>query len=291
MVSKRHTMAHGKSIELFLVNGTADSLITAELSNWNGRAIKIPRIEVASCNRDDLAQVGVYFLFSKDDKDADSVYIGESENVKERLIQHIQNEIIEWHTAVIFTGRNLNKALIRYLENRLVLIARDCGRYNVLTKNTYATTIKESEIAIMEEFIDNVKVLINTLGFKVLESIKQPNNSLNKGTQDDESLELAIGDIKAYGNVSPEGFVVYKGSSVNKETKQSLSKTYKTLRTKLIDTKKIVDFQVTEDILFTSSSAAAATLLGYPASGPKCWKNSKGLSLKEIEAKQIDDYT
>ena len=35
-------MAYGKAIELFLVNGTADSLITAELSNWNGKAIKIP---------------------------------------------------------------------------------------------------------------------------------------------------------------------------------------------------------------------------------------------------------
>jgi hypothetical protein len=33
-------MAYGKAIELFLVNGTADSLITAELLNWNGKAIK-----------------------------------------------------------------------------------------------------------------------------------------------------------------------------------------------------------------------------------------------------------
>ena len=49
-------MAYGKSIELFLVNGTADSLITAELSNWNGKAIKIPRIEVSACNRDDIKQ-------------------------------------------------------------------------------------------------------------------------------------------------------------------------------------------------------------------------------------------
>ena len=47
-------MAYGKSIELFLVNGTADSLITAELSNWNGKAVKIPRIEVSTCNRDDI---------------------------------------------------------------------------------------------------------------------------------------------------------------------------------------------------------------------------------------------
>ena len=65
-------MAYGKSIELFLVNGTEDSLIIAELSNWNGKAIKIPRIEVASCNRDDITQAGVYFLFCK-----------EAENVKE----------------------------------------------------------------------------------------------------------------------------------------------------------------------------------------------------------------
>ena len=39
-------MAYGKAIELFLVNGTAESLITAELSNWNGKAIKIPRTEL-----------------------------------------------------------------------------------------------------------------------------------------------------------------------------------------------------------------------------------------------------
>ena len=39
-------MEYGRAIELFLVNGTADSLITAELSNWNGKAIKIPRTEV-----------------------------------------------------------------------------------------------------------------------------------------------------------------------------------------------------------------------------------------------------
>lgn len=45
---------HGKSIELFRVNGTADSIVTAELSNWNGKAIKIPRIEVADCNRKDI---------------------------------------------------------------------------------------------------------------------------------------------------------------------------------------------------------------------------------------------
>ncbi|MDO4989931.1 MAG: hypothetical protein Q4E45_05440 [Eubacteriales bacterium] len=72
-------MAYGKAIELFLVNGTADSLVTAELSNWNGKAIKIPRTEVAACTRDDIKGVGVYFLICQEDDGTDSVYIGEAE--------------------------------------------------------------------------------------------------------------------------------------------------------------------------------------------------------------------
>lgn len=42
-------MAYGKAIELFLVDGDANGLITAELSNWNGKAIKIPRTDVKDC--------------------------------------------------------------------------------------------------------------------------------------------------------------------------------------------------------------------------------------------------
>ena len=59
-------MIYGKAIELFLVNGTAESLITAELSNWNGKAIKIPRTEVNTCNREDIKGVGVYFLICQE---------------------------------------------------------------------------------------------------------------------------------------------------------------------------------------------------------------------------------
>lgn len=129
--------------------------ITAELSNWNGKALKIPRIEMASCSRDDITQASVYFLFCKEDDGSDSVYIGEAENVKERLVQHLRDyqsekEKYYWNAAVIFIGRDLNKALIRYLENRFVEIARACNRYAILTKNIYRNTVmKESQIAVM----------------------------------------------------------------------------------------------------------------------------------------------
>ena len=76
-------------------------------------------------HRDDITQAGVYFLFCKEDDSSESVYIGEAENVKERLVQHLRDyqsekEMYYWNTAVIFIGRDLNKALIRYLENRFV---------------------------------------------------------------------------------------------------------------------------------------------------------------------------
>ena len=87
----KKNMAYGKAIELFLVNGTADSLVTAELSNWNGKAIKIPRTEVHDCDREDMKGAGVYFLFCQEEDGDASVYIGEAENVLERLNQHLRD--------------------------------------------------------------------------------------------------------------------------------------------------------------------------------------------------------
>ena len=60
-------MSYGKTIELFFVNGTSDGIITAELSNWNGKAIKIPRTEIQSSEREDIRGAGIYFLLCKDE--------------------------------------------------------------------------------------------------------------------------------------------------------------------------------------------------------------------------------
>lgn len=287
-------MAYGKSIELFLVNGSADSLIIAELSNWNGKVIKIPRIEAASCNRDDITQAGVYFLFCKEEDGSDSVYIGEAENVKERLVQHLRDyqsekEKYYWTTAVIFVGRDLNKALIRYLENRFVDIARASKRYTVLTKNTYKNTVmKESQIAVMEEFVDNVKILINALGYKVLEPFVH--TEANSSKVDDELLYLSTGAASASGKVTTEGFVVFEGAILNEKTStKSLSAGMQRLRQKIMDSNKVQNFKTTEDILFSSSSAAADCILGYSVSGPQTWKSKDGRTLKEIENSETTD--
>lgn len=281
-------MGYGKTIELFLANGTADSLIIAELSNWNGKAIKIPRIEVVDCKRDDIKEPGIYFLFCKEEDNTDSVYIGESENVKERLIQHIRDYSAEkekyyWTTAVIFIGRDLNKAHIRYLEDRLVAEARSSKRYVVLTKNTYSNTVlKESQMATMNEFIDNIKILVNALGYKVLEPMVINDSA---STTDDEKLYMSTGTAKAEGFVTTEGFVLLAGASINERvSEKSLGKGAIALRKKIVESGKVKDWVTTEDILFSSSSAAADFVTGYSVSGPMTWKNVNGISLKEIES-------
>ena len=275
---------YGKSIELFLVNGTADSLITAELSNWNGKAIKIPRAEVSSCDRDDIKGVGVYFLFCKEEDGGDSVYIGEAENVLDRLKQHLRDfqsdkEDYYWSTAVAFVGSALNKALIRYLEDRLVKIARECGRYKILTKNTYSKTVlKESQIASMEEFTDNINILIATLGYNVLTAIPH--------AADDTKYIFCKGSgADAKGFISPGGITVLKGSKVSDGTVPSFEtrgKSYFRLRQQLENDGTIIDRVFQRDYEFNAPSAASAVVMGHTSNGNVDWKDENGVKLKDM---------
>ena len=275
---------HGKTIELFLVNGTAESIITAELSNWNGKAIKLPRTEVSGCSREDIAGVGVYFLLCQEDDGTDSVYIGEAENVHERLLQHMRdyqsgNEKYYWNTVVIFVGRDLNKALIRYLENRLVETARISGRYQVLTKNTYKNTVlKESQISSMEEFIDNVKILLNALGYKVL--VPAP-----EAADDTTYLYCKGSGASAKGFVSAGGFTVLSGSMISDHIVPSMEtkgKSYFNLRNRLEEDGVIADRIFTRDYEFNAPSAASAVILGHTSNGNVDWKTDDGKKLKDL---------
>ena len=142
--------------------------------------------------------------------------------------------------------------------------------------------MKESQIAVMEEFVDNVKILINALGYKVLESFAQKDSSA--ATVDDELLYITSGSVNATGKVTAEGFVVFAGATVNeKMSVKSLSAGMQKQRQKLFDSSKVNDLVTTEDILFSSSSAAADFILGYSVSGPRTWKTKDGRTLKEIE--------
>lgn len=118
----------------------------------------------------------------------------------------------------------------------------------------------------MEAFVDNIKVLISALGYKVLEPMIQNDSA---SSHDAQMLYLNVGSAEATAVVTTAGFVLIAGSSVNeKTTMKSLSAGMVKLRNKHLDSGKVKDWKTTEDILFSSSSAAADFVLGYSISDP-----------------------
>ena len=134
----------------------------------------------------------------------------------------------------------------------------------------------------MEEFIDNVKVLINVLGYKVLEPTLQISSETSV---ENEKLYITTGSANASGMVTSEGFVLLEGATINEKTSEkSLSKGATALRKQLLASDKVRNFVTTENILFSSSSAAADFVVGYSVSGPATWKTTDGTTLKELES-------
>ena len=61
------------------------------------------------------------------------------------------------------------------------------------------------------------------------------------------------------------------------------------MRQKILESGKVENLVTTEDILFSSSSAAADFILGYSVSGPQTWKAKDGHTLKDIENSQTNE--
>jgi hypothetical protein len=284
-------MKFGKTIKLFLIDGEPNGRITCELSNWTGKAYKIPRIKIKDCtDRHDLINPGVYLLFGKNETGKDLVYIGEAETVYKRLTQHLTQKDF-WTEAIVFISKdeNLNKAHIKYLENRLFEIAKSVNRYQIDNSSIPTqSSIAESDRAEMEEFIDNIKILINTLGHKVFEE-KRETKSPQQQAKETFYIKATRG-ADSQGEPTSDGFVVFKGSKVANSTVPSITQNFTRLRNELIESgviKKINgEFEFTEDYVFSSPSTASVIALGRNANGLTEWKLKDGTTLKEFETKE-----
>ncbi len=294
-------MARGKSINLFLMDGDANGRMKCTLANWTGVAYKIPRTELDKCKeRDDLKQSGVYFLFGKNEENGDSVvYIGQAgarkngEGILNRLQEHKRNpEKDYWTEAIVFTTSNnsFGPTEISYLENRFCNLAIQAKRYVVKNGNDPTpgniTEEKESEL---EEFIDNAKIIMGTLGHKVFVPLATSTPAPIVAEEDiadtsDELLYFDHSGVKATGKRTSDGFVVLKGSQIcSKLTKNCPDPT---LRNREKYASKVdANFVLIEDILFTSPSSAASYIGGASLSGNACWYNAQGTTLKNIDAK------
>jgi hypothetical protein len=265
--------------------------MSCEISNWTGKAYKIPRIKIKECtDRDDLVSTGVYLLFGKDEEGKDQVYIGEAESILKRLNQHL-NQRDFWNETIVFISKdeNLNKAHIKYLENRLHDLAKKANRYKIENSSTPTlSSISESDRAEMEEFIENIKMLVNTLGHKVFDEKRE----FSPKQKQDAFFIKAVRGADGQGEPTSDGFVVFKGSKASGSTVASITSNFAILRQRLITEGVLVDkgeyLIFSEDYIFSSPSTAAVMVLGRNANGLTEWKQKDGKTLKEFET---DDKT
>lgn len=278
-----------KTVRLFLMDGVASGRWMCELSNWTGKAYKIPRSMLSqSKDREDLQSTGIYLLFGRSDElgGKDRIYIGEAENIYERLKQHASSKEF-WFEVIAFVSKdeNLNKAHIKYLESRLYEFAKHIDRFTVENSSTPTRSkISESDQAEMEEFLQYIKMLTNILGHKVFESVstmpEQNNNKL-------DILYLKARNIEATGQLTAEGFVVFQGSEASKEVVSSFPKSAMKRKESMLQDGTLKDigdaliFQ--KDYLFSSPSGASTVTLGRSSNGWIDWKNKKGETLKALE--------
>lgn len=277
---------HGQTIKIFLIDGEPNGRMTCELSNWTGKAYKIARTKVKDCkDRDELFKAGIYLLLGKDDNGKDKIYIGEAEQVLTRLNQHLSSKDF-WNEVIVFISKdeNLNKAHIKYLEHRLYEIALSEKRY-VVENQTIPTksVIAESDQADMELFLDNVKLLVSTLGHKVFERKREETKKLKNLFK----IQGARG-ASATGIPNVDGFLVFKDSFATIDTVPSITKSFISLRERLLEQGVLVlqedKYLFVEDYVFTSPSLAAATIMGRNANGLQEWKLSNGTCLKDFES-------
>ena len=278
-------MTFNKTIQMCIFDGNPNGRIMCELSNWNGRVYKISRNDLSEfANRPDCEYTGVYFLFGKDEDNKDTVYVGEAEKMLVRLKQHLKDHNY-WNDCVVVISKDniLNKAHVKYLENKFYTLAVDAKRSSIIN-NTVPTcsSISEFDESMLTEFIENARLLVNTLGYKVFDKI---DTSVVEKENSDTIFHIAAArGADAKGLLVPDGFMVIKGSKIAKDTVPSMASNLVNLRNIMLE-KNIInqEFVFVTDYIFTSPSLAAAIVMGRNANGRTEWKNINNKSIKDIE--------
>lgn len=293
-------MAIGKSIRVYLADATVTGIRYAELVNWTGHAIACPRNRLSELTKwSEAAKPGVYFLFESRFGDSKPIaYIGESENVSQRLTSHDRNKEF-WNEVIIFTSKdeNLTKAHIKFLESALVGLSKQADRYQLENgNNPPESSLPRADRDAMEEFIGNVRMVLGVLGYPILEPIlqtKEPKKQEGRPADEIEvinpinELTFAVNNLTAKGAATDEGFVLKKGSQLSKYNMDSIPGSIVKIKDRLLKDGVLKESDnslvATEDILLSSSSYAAAIVAGTSRSGPQSWRAANGKTMKQIE--------
>jgi len=270
-----------KTIKLFLLDGEADGIIRGDITNSDLISYRIPKNRLKECKDiEELQFAGVYILMGEQDGKP-FAYIGESENIYTRINDHAREKDF-WNECLIFVRMNngFNKGNIRYLEDALYKNACEAGRYETKnSRNTSPSPLTEAEIEEMDETVSLIELITSVRGYKIFKKLK----SESEAHEEDLYYINSIG-LKAKGMLVDEGFVVFAGSQSNPQFKEAskerngLWKKWNELReNSIVNLENIF----VKDTVFTSSSAAAAMVLGRDANGYDEWKDKAGTKLGE----------
>lgn len=296
-------------MRLFLVEGTSTGIITAEIMNWTGHLLVAPRSKLAEAlARDEATRTGVYILIG-DDPDVPAkmrIYVGEGDNVRDRLKMHAKDPTKEfWTRVIVITSKdtNLTKAHVRYLENRLVQLAKIAGRASVANGNEpSAKQLPESDTADMEFFLKKLQLALPIVGVEALRATPKPKAPIGDSgasTSDDvDTIELIL-ESKKHGiqanAVEKDGEVtILSGSTATSKT-EFTTNTYAELRQRLISDGILVPTTDGNHLIFQtevtlpSPSAAAAVIFNRNSNGRTAWKlKATGQTLKEWQDAQLE---
>lgn len=274
------------TIKLFLVHGRPNGLRTAELSNWSGKAVAAPRTEISELlKREELLSSGFYLLTGVDPDSGDrAIYIGEAENVANRLKGHASKDF--WNAVTVFVSKdeNLTKAHIRYLEGALIERANSNSSSVVVNSMSSGARLPESDAAEMDVFLEKCLQLLPVLG------VSDFNERIDQVSDSNDLLYCKIKGLTATGKRTANGFLVFAGSQAVLDHRPSATR-MREKREQLIEKGLLKEngdhFVFTKDIEFGSPSTAGSVVRGGNTNGLTNWKNSAGIQLKELESSDI----
>lgn len=217
-------------------------------------------------------------------------YIGESDDVAKRLVQHARPEHNGgkdfWNRAVVVTSKdmNLTKAHARYLESRMIVLAAAAARAKLTNgTNPSPMALPEADRSDMEYFIDQTKIVLPVLGINLLRSTKVAAEAplSGDGATPEVSPVFRMISKKAAVDASAQEvdgeFIVREGSQARREWVAG-DHSYRKLRLQLESDGTLVltpdglTMTFTHDYVFASPSAAAAAVLGRNSNGRLEWK-------------------
>ena len=312
----------GRSLELFYIDGHPDGMITAELFNWTGHVFVTPRTRLTEAlRREEAGYAGVYLLLGEKDGQ-DFAYIGEAEDLGVRLKQHAAASDKDWwETAVLVSAsaNRLNKAHVKYLEARLIVMAREIGHTPLHNGNSPKLPgLTEADIAKMEAFLASLMVVLPAIRVDMFIQRSRPAGSsrpvpaFEASGEDEKSgdsenaqavrfiLNKPTLDLTATAIFQDGEFIVEAGSHARNEwmnEKSVQAGSYKPLQDELVRSGILrpdgTHMVFTKDYAFRSPTAAAAIVFGHSVSGPAAWKlaNNTDISFRDWQASQLDAVT